>query len=221
MPTTPDQFAVSDAEFTVTVNNNLKYCTANQADLGISKKDLDTYTLKNTVWNSSWEKAKDPSHATVVDVAAKNDAKTDLLKFLRPFVKKVFYNNPDISDSMILDAGLRPHSKTKTSYGKPKETPTFEVVPLAANTLQIITRNEQGKKSKPAGVLLIRTRYFIGENPPSDPADFPKFVDATKNPIKIFFNKADAGKDLTIAICYVGNNGVEGAYGIVVTIKVP
>lgn len=221
MASSNDQFAVSDAELAVTVTQNLKYCKANQTALNITKTDLDSYEVKATTYLASWEKAKDPSHATSVDNAAKKVARTELLKFLRPFVQRIFYKNTAVTDSMLVDAGLKTLSKTKSSYGDPEEAPTYEVTPQAANILQIISRNEAGKKSKPKGVVFIRTRFFIGDAPPDNLKKFCDIVDSPTSITKIQFGKADAGKDLTIAQCYVGNNGIEGPYGIVLNVKVP
>ena len=221
MPSSNDQFAVPDAQFDNTVNQNFNYSQNNKTALAITKDDDDVYTIKKARWSKAWAKAEDANHATPIDIAEKNDSRVDLTTFLRTYVQKYFYANKTLTEAQMKDAGLRPRSTTRTSYGTPTEIPTFEIGLLVGNIITVVARNEAGKKGKPAGVKAIRVRYFIGDAPPSEPSDYAKFVDGTKNPIKITFDKADAGKTVFIAVCYVGNNASEGRYGIVVKVNVP
>lgn len=216
-----DQFAVSDAEYDVKANTILKESKLLAKDLNILADDITNLDGLVKLWNDGYAITKVAAQATPVDFAKKEANRETLTKFLRPYVQKYFYNNKGVTDAIIVKAGLRLHSDSKTKYGTPTEIPSFSITPLVGNSIGLVVRNEQGKKAKPAGVQFIRVRYFVGEDAPAEPDEFSKFKDFTSHPITIQFDKAQAGKNLTLAVCYVGTNASEGGYGLVVEVKVP
>ena len=191
--------------------------------IGIPAGTMTKYKgLLDTV-NSSWAIVKHKTTSTSTQLTTFEISREALTKFLRTFVKQWLYDNDAATDDIIKATGFRVHSTTRTHHdGQPAETPVCGVKPISGHGLQFSVRTEEGNSGKPNAVSVVRIRYFIGEDAPADPSEFAHFQDFTKRPYLLMLNASDAGKTITIGICYVSSTGaIEGNYCVVIITKIP
>lgn len=227
MKRSEDQFELSDVLYSLLVN--LMYCIltgeggVSAPVLGIPGSVFSKYLDLLSIWNKIYDITKNKSGATPTDRAARDTAKFNLTEFLRTFVKKYLYANmPPCTNEIIISCGMKPHATTRTSQqGAPLEIPSFGAKPNASHGFDCRILNEENKVAKPDRVAIMRIRYFIGSNPPKDPAEFAKFQDYSRIPIVLNLPADSAGNDITMACCYVNSAGEEGNYSNIITTKIP
>ena len=124
-----------------------------------------------------------------------------------------------------MSAGLKVHkftrSKTVPGTESTVEIPLVSFESFTGFILKLKCLNESGKTGKPKGIVFVRVRWIISDNPDSNPNRWIDFTDNTKGVIELKFQSGDAGKKLSIAVCYVTNKGKEGTYCAIITTKVP
>ena len=224
MTTDTDQFTGSEAEFDTLVNQIYTEIEGLAAPgIGVPAATMTTFLGLLTPYNASYLIAKNKENCTKTQHTTYLTNRKNLTDFLRPFVKMWLYDNTAATDAIITATGMKLHSETRTSHGgQPAEIPAMVVKAAAAHTVDVHIHTSTGNIGKPVGVHSTRIRYFIGPNPPADPADFTKFVDFTKNPMALILPAANAGQEITIASCYVSEAGsIEGRYCNAITINIP
>ena len=217
-----DQFKLSDANFDTKIGTNHTYSKTNATRLVIPTTVITHYDLLVDSWVDLYGIAKETQTASPSDHASKNDAKDKSIAFLRPFVKLYYYDNPAATADDIRLAALMVHStaKSKTALDT-TEIPVVEYTPLKGRLMDFVCKNSSGKKAKPKGMVFFRARFFVGINPPADPALFTRFKDFNKHPIQLAFTAAESGQQVSVAFCYVTKDGPECAYSFVITTIVP
>ena len=224
MSHTPDQFEGSDEEYDTLVNQMYTEIMGLPAPgINVPAATMTAFDNLLVPLNLSWGIAKNKANCTKTQHQDFLTKRANMTDFLRPFVKMWLYDNILATDSIITATGLRLHASTRTSHGgQPSEIPVMGLTPLDGHGFDVNIRTATGNIGKPVGVHSTRVRYFMGANPPADPADFPKFQDFTKNPMELVLPAGDAGSEITIAACYVSETGsVEGKYCKEITTNVP
>jgi hypothetical protein len=220
----PDQFDGPEEEYDTLVNGMYNELNGLPAPgIGIPATTMTAYDTLLTPYNASYAIAKHKNTSTKTQQTTYHTNRAKLTNFLRPFVKMWLYDNDACEDDVITAAGMRLHSTTRTSReGKPSEIPVFVAEPALSHTFHVIIHTSTGNTGKPVGVHCTRIRYFVGANPPADPADFAKFQDYTKNPMELVLLATNAGMPIAMAACYVSESGsIEGNYSAIISTNVP
>ncbi len=92
---------------------------ANSAAWAIPANDIIKVTDKQSVWAAAWLIAKDRQNSTTAQKKAKDLARVDYLKVLRPFIQKWIYRNELMDDAAIEQCGLKPRDAKPTPTNKP------------------------------------------------------------------------------------------------------
>ena len=224
MTTDTDQFTGSDEEYDTLVNQIYTEIDGLAAPgIGVPAGTMTDYEALLSPFNASWLIAKNKANCTKTQHTDFLTKRASLTAFLRPFVKMWLYDNALATDAIITATGMKLHSDTRTSHaGAPSEIPVQALKPQDGHTIEVNIRTATGNIGKPVGVHCTRVRYFMGPNPPADPADYPKFQDYTRYPMELVLPAINAGQEISIASCYVSEVGsIEGRYCAAVSINVP
>ena len=217
-----DQLLLSDPKFDILQETLKNYSILKKTELDISSSNIVDITSKSADWSSFYAKSKNKKTASQVDNENTRAMKSKYIQFLRPFVKQCFYDNPLASKADILAAGLQTHSEARErSAIVSDEIPSVTAEPKANHSMLFHCLNAAGKVSKPAKMVFIRLKWFVGADAPTDPEDFTRFKDFSAHPIQITFKSTDAGKALSYAICYVTKKGPEAPFTTIVHTMVP
>ena len=95
----------------------------------------------------------------------------------------------------------------------------MHVEPMSGHRFDVIVLDATTYKAKPVNIVFFRVRYFVVTTEailPPAPANYPQFVDTSKQPIILTFPDEQAGLPIAISVCYVDAQGVEGPYCAVV-----
>jgi len=197
------------------VNGLYSKANVNQVAWDIPASSLSAYLPLLNKWNQKWSVSKYKKKASTVDRAATTTARKNLTKFLRPFIQVHIMRNSELSDADIIKCGLQPYRKSKRKSGKPKATPWMHYVVKGSHTIEAFYRQAASEKGvagrgKPVHVAFCKIAYFIGEEPPSEPEDFPRIIITSRNGTPIKFKAADARKKVTFIACWVSSGNIDG-----------
>jgi hypothetical protein len=168
-----------------------------------------------TPWSTAWAVSKNKNTATSADREATQLARRNLTAYLRPFVQTLIMRNANMTDDDIKACGLEPYDKTRTKVTRPDTVPNMEYRNGSVHVINAFFRQGAKQKGvnnrgKPVNVGFCKIAYFIGANPPSNPAEFPRVILASKSPVHIVFDGDDAGEKVTFAACWVSVNNLDG-----------
>jgi len=224
MSATHDQFTVADAEYHGRVNSIYYFVTTsdNAERLGIISKQITKFKLLLDPVNAILETLSNPEFVNKINNQTKKTARSKLNSFLRKFSKQWFYNNPDVSEVDIMNANLELHSDERVNHqGANIPKTVMSVEPQSGHQFLIYVKTILATFGKPVNIVFIRIRYHIGDNIPVDICDFLRFIDRSRNPIKLLLKAEDKGKDIAISSCYVDAQGMEGTYSTLAYTNVP
>jgi hypothetical protein len=221
-----DPFSKRNTDYDTFVNQLYKQVNANHAAWNIDITTVNAIALLLGKWNGYWAISKTRSTCTSKDRKNTSQARVALSKYLRRFVQVKIYRNINITDAGILACGLQPHDRSRKRNGKPQTVPNMSYKVTDAHQISAFYRQAPGadevsRSGKPIGVESVKIVYFIGDNPPANPNEFPKTLFGKRSPMRIHFNPADAGRKVTFAACWISSNNLEGDCCAVITIRVP
>ena len=217
-----NQLGVSYPVFDTLQASILEISKAKTTEFGIPAPVMVLFNSNSVAWGGYWAISKFKKLSNSIDRENTKAMRSKYIKFLRPFIKQYFYDNPLVSDADIIKAGLQPHSKAyQRSSSTSAEIPDVTSTPKAGHLMNFTCLNSSGKKRKPAKIVFFRIKWHAGANPPSDPVMFTRFKDFSAHPIQIIFDAADAGKALVYSVCYVTSKGPEAPFTNIITTTVP
>jgi hypothetical protein len=221
-----DVFKKSNADYDTFVNQLYDAVNTNHIAWGIDPLIVAAILALLTPWSTFWAISKKKSASTSADKTNTRLARKALTAYLRPFVQTWIYRNTSMTDADIIICGLDPHDRVKSPVGKPATEPDMDYKYSGTHQLSAYYKQAPAEpgvsgRGKPAGVASVKIVYFIGDNPPADPAEFPKFIIGTRTPVKILFNATDAGKKVTLAACWVSTSNIDGDWTAVITLIIP
>jgi len=114
-----DQIPGPDNEFDTLQGIIVTAVTANSATWAIPAPEITKLTDKQNPWAATWLIAKDKQNSTSAQKKAKDLARKNYTKVLRPFIQKWIYRNELVDDAAIEQCGLRPRDATATPTTKP------------------------------------------------------------------------------------------------------
>jgi len=109
----------SDNEFDTLQAIIVAAVTTNSVAWEIPATEITKLTNKQSPWAAAWLIAKDKQNSTSAQKKAKDLARKDYTKVLRPFIQKWIYRNEMMDDAAIEVCGLRPRDVTPTPAIKP------------------------------------------------------------------------------------------------------
>ena len=223
MSTETDQFAVPDGEYLDMVNTLHDYSATTEvaARLGIIAGDNTTFTTLLAPFVAIMLVMANKNAVNKIMTQKRDSTRAALTAFLRKFVAKWYYANLAATPNDILAAALWARSDSRIIHeGSAIEMTTMIVDSITGHMFQIAVKNQAGYAAKPANIVFMRVRYFMGADAPAEPADFQKMKDFSKHPIVLALPATLAGQEITISSCYVDAQGNEGPYCVVVKTNV-
>jgi hypothetical protein len=221
-----DPFGQKIAGYDTFINQLYNTVFANLVAWGIPAPVVAAFLAVLTPFNTSYAISKESSTATRVNRAATRGNRGIVNVFGRKFVKQWIYNNALMTDADIIACGLEPYAKTKTKSVRPTSVPDMFLKPMVSHNIKGFYRQpeeEQGvrKRGKPAGVKSVKVAFFVGANPPAEPAMYGNFLFFTSTEGILPFDAAEAGLKVTIASCWVNDVQVAGDWCEPVTMVIP
>jgi hypothetical protein len=204
------------------VNNLYDKANANHLAWNIPATVIAAILALLGEWNARWAISKVKSDAKTGDRKATATARSNLTKYLRPFVLVYIMHNENLADDDIVSCGLLPYDKTRTRIGRPDTVPVMEYRSGNAHTIDVFYRQGAKQKGvqnrgKPFHVASCKVAYFIGDNPPADPKDFTQVILGKSSPIHLVFNAELARKKITFAACWVSESLLDGNWTVLQT----
>ena len=152
---------------------------------------------------------------TAKQVNDKNEARADLEKAVRLFIKAWLAYNPAVTNADRIAMQIPVHDATPTPEPVPDKVPLVDIAPLQG--AMILFNFSKGHKEagvkhrgKPEHTHGLKIYYKLGDPAPTGIDDCNKTVTATKTPYKLKLTQADATKKIYCYCCWVNNREVEG-----------
>jgi hypothetical protein len=207
------------------VNNLYDRANTNQLSWNIPAPAVTAILPLLNKWNMKWAISKVKATAKSTDRKATTTARKNLTKYLRPFIQKYITRNTNLNDADVITCGLQPYDKTRTRIGRPDTIPVMEYVSSGAHTIDAYYRQGAKQKGvqnrgKPLHVAFCKVVYFIGDNPPPNPSDFPRMKMEKRSPVHIVFDAEDARQRVSIAACWVSESMLDGDWTAVQTMNI-
>ena len=222
-----DPFNAANAPYNITVNQLYNAVNANAVAWGIDPAIVAAILAVLTPWNTFYAISKERSTSTATDRENTAQARKALNDVLRPFVQSFIYRNALMTNADIITCGLNPYDRVKTPVKKPATVPDMDYR-YTSNPHQINAFYKQApaqpgvsRRGKPLGVGSVKIVYFIGDNPPADPAEFNRMKTGTRTPVKLQFNPLEAGRKVTFAACWVSTSLIDGEWTGLTTMFIP
>ena len=93
----------------------------NAAGWNIPPTEITKLTDKQTIWAAAWLIAKDKQNSTSAQKKAKDLARKNYEKVLRPFIQKWIYRNESMDAAAVEECGLKPRDTGHTPATKPAQ----------------------------------------------------------------------------------------------------
>ena len=116
-----DPIPSADSEFDTLQAILVAAVVLNAAGWDIPLTEIAKLTAKQTIWAAAWLIAKDKQNSTTAQKKAKDVARKNYEKVLRPFIQKWIYRNESMDDAAIEECGLKPRDPNHTAASKPDQ----------------------------------------------------------------------------------------------------
>jgi hypothetical protein len=143
--------------------------TAAPTDYGLTAADATAFASLSTAWVNAYNLAADPDTRTKSTVAAKDQARTNVLASLRSLGKRI-QATPTVTDAQKESLGLPVHDTKPSPVPPPAVAPILTVVSAVGNTvrLRLEDATAPSRRGKPANVAGAAVFSFVGDEPPAD-----------------------------------------------------
>jgi len=130
----------SDAEFDIWQESLVDNAEQNKTLWGISEDGLAKVKALQTNWVSAFSKASNKQNRTAADVTAKDSARYDYEKAIRPFVAQWLSKNEKVTDSDRTRMGLTVKTGTRTLTPVPTTSPvgTIDFSVRQQHTIRVV-----------------------------------------------------------------------------------
>ena len=177
-----DFLPTKDAELLAWSANFSELISGDPTLYGLTAGQATAYAALHAAFAAALETAVEPSTRTRGAVAAKNDARTPLKAMARELAR-IANALPAITNQQRIDLGLNPRDNEPSPINPPTESPVLEVVSAVGRTMKIKLRAvNSDRRGKPEGVDGATVFSFVGEEPPTDIAQW-KFEGSTTRTI--------------------------------------
>jgi hypothetical protein len=166
----PDAFIPSrEAQLLAFANNFNEHIVASPTVYGLTAAQAAGYTVTFEAFQSAYGVVQNPETRTKSKVAAKNNAKKDLIAATRELAR-IVQATPGLTDEQKIDLGLKPRDIEPTPVPPPQWPPVLTVAATMGQrvTLRLRDLKNQDKRAKPVGVSGAAVFSYVGETAPVD-----------------------------------------------------
>ncbi|MDD4991979.1 MAG: hypothetical protein PHR83_07090 [Paludibacter sp.] len=211
---TADFIPRSDSEFNLWQGTLVEYVALNLVAWGIPEPDFAAVKSKQNAWITAYAKASNKQNRTSVDVVAKDDAHTDYVTSIRPFVAEWLASNSKVTDSDRTLMGLTVKSGTHTPVAKPTTIPvaSIDFSVRKQHTINFHDETSSRSKAKPEGVHGCEIYTKVDGDPPKDVSEMNYVGICTATPYTILFDGAKVGKIVYYWLRWINTRGECGPW---------
>ena len=195
-------------------NTGLYQVSQPEADTCVSA--VDEFVAKYNAWHN-------PATRTPGALEAKNASKFSALSVCRVFYRAIQLNN-GISNEAKVEIGVTPLSNTRTDRNCPITSPAISVVASTpgAQTTSFRDSTDLTRRALPLGATMCQLFVEIGEeNAETFDITKARFVgNFTTNPMAVFFDEADRGKQATYFARWGGKRNEFGQWSLPVSMTI-
>ncbi len=153
-----------DAELVSASGDFSTAITAAPATYGLVAAQATAYAALDTAFASAYATAVDPITRTKAAIAAKNQARKELVASARQLADYII-SNPAVSNAQLIELGLDPRTE-RTPIPAPTVSPSIDFVSVTGRTVKL--RLHTGvRRGKPAGVNGVAIFSHVGATPPA------------------------------------------------------
>jgi hypothetical protein len=186
----------------------------------IPAKEVSDLTAEVSYFRSLFEQANSPERTPVI-TAKKDEIKASMIATIRAMVG-FRLQNPQMTDSMRIEFGLRPRDAIRTPHIEVTEVVEFEL--KLRNIREVLVDfwvKGEKSKAKPHGYDGIVLIWDILDTPPARPEDLTQHTMASKTPHAIPFDETERGKTVYIAASWQNERGNIGQWSEIQSAIVP
>jgi hypothetical protein len=212
----------SDGDFNLWQDNLVKTAELNLIPWGIPDDDFAKVKSLQTNWIGTFAKASNKQNRTAADVTAKDDARYDYEKAIRPFVAQWLSNNSKVTDSDRTRMGLTVKSGTRTPVPVPTTSPvgTVDFSVRQQHTLRYYDEASAHSNAKPDGVHGCEIYMKVDGDAPKDASELSYVGTCTAAPYTVKFDGTKSGKTVYYWLRWVNTRGECGPWSITLSAMV-
>jgi hypothetical protein len=212
----------SDGDFNLWQDNLVKTAELNLIPWGIPDDDFAKVKSLQTNWIGTFAKASNKQNRTAADVTAKDDARYDYEKAIRPFVAQWLSNNSKVTDSDRTRMGLTVKSGTRTPVPVPTTSPvgTVDFSVRQQHTLRYYDEASAHSNAKPDGVHGCEIYMKVDGDAPKDASELSYVGTCTAAPCTVKFDGTKSGKTVYYWLRWVNTRGECGPWSITLSAMV-
>jgi hypothetical protein len=183
--------------------NFVTVLTANSAACGVSAGACTQLATNRTSFVNDWNVCQVPATKTKPAVAQKNASKRVLQQNISALAA-VATNQPDMTNSLREELGLRPKDDTLTPIPAPVEVPVAKIISVNGWMTEVqITTADSDRRGLPDDVAGVNIYSFVGQTAPSDPSLWVYEGESSRGRFKIEAPaELAAGTKIFYAFCF-------------------
>ena len=184
--------------------------TATPTAFGLVAADATSYAALNAIYETAYLEAVDPETRTKGKIAAKAQARVNLMAAAADLAKKID-GTSTVTDEQKIDLGLSVRA-TPTPIPAPDEAPNVDILERIGTTVKIKMHDGSGtRRGRPVGVQGASVFSHVGATPPATLGDWKFEGNTTRTKIDIQFNPTlPAGTIVWITCFWYSPRGLSG-----------
>jgi hypothetical protein len=203
----------TDAGFNIWVSVLIAYLQANSVKFSFPSDVLAQLLGLQTVWNEKYAIATTPETRTKATILEKNQARKELVAFVRKMVKEYLTHNHLVSDADRGNMGLPIYKTTRTHIPAATDFPSHWEDTSLIRRIAINFHDKNSKtKAKPPGMHGAEIRWTILDTPPATVEELTRSGFDTRTPFVLNFEENQRGKAVYFALCWENNTGEKGPW---------
>lgn len=199
-----------DADFNSWLTNFSTLLTATPTNYGLTAPDAVLVAAQQSAFDAAYTAATNPTTRTAATVATKDAARASAEALVRPYAIRIS-KNATVSPALKTGIGVTVPGTIPTPIPPPTTAPaaTIEKQISGATTIKFSEPGSTGK-AKPYGVTGMEVARSMGTSWATDPSQAAVIATATKSPVVITNDPADAGKKMTLFFRWKTRSGPGG-----------
>jgi hypothetical protein len=210
-----DYIPYNDQEFLTWLLNLLGYIPSLGLDhLGIPVAEYNDLKGKANKFQDAFLVAAEPVSRTKVTVQEKNETRRAAEKTVRQFAKQHLTYSDLLTDADRNGLGLPIHKRSRTKAPVADDSPGFDLNTSTPGRigLRFFERGNNHKSAKPAGQVLVETRWTISEQPIVAWEDLIHSEISVDLLLTLEFVGSSRGRKVYVAARWVNTRGKKGPW---------
>jgi hypothetical protein len=218
-----DYIPRTEADFDKWQNPFVLNVSENAARYGISGSKTGKLAQLQSDWTTTYQLASDPATRTKAIIEKKNEARDNLVQFIRELVRQHLTYNDAVTNADRDNLGLPIHKTTHTPVPVPTDYPGHEVDThiLRQLIIRFFVLGGKHTSAKPFGVHGVELLWAILAAPPTRLSDLTHSSFATHSPITLAFEEDQRGKTLYYCLRWENTRGQKGPATEIFSIIIP